>query len=100
MRWSDEWRVEGNCFGSFRLNALFYADINTKEWWQAKQLCHVCSSRTECREYAVSSDQPDGIWGGMDPKERKRYKRMKPERQAKYVKEVALAVAQYANNSP
>lgn len=100
MRWSDEWRTEGNCFGSIRLNELFYSDLKTTGWWQAKAMCHICRSINECREYAVSSGQPDGIWGGMDPKERERYKRMKPERQAKFVKEVALHVATYANNNP
>jgi len=77
---------------------VFFSDLKTEGWWQAKMICHVCRSISDCREYAVSTKQPEGIWGGMDSKEREKYARMKSERQVKYVKEIALHVATYANN--
>jgi len=37
----------------------------------AKQLCSKCPVRSECREWAIATKQPFGIWGGLDTAERR-----------------------------
>ena len=42
---------------------------------QAKSICEVCAVKKECLEYAVTSKESYGIWGGMTEVERKAYSR-------------------------
>lgn len=37
----------------------------------AKTICDACVVRQECREYAIAHREPEGIWGGLDEKERR-----------------------------
>jgi WhiB family redox-sensing transcriptional regulator len=37
----------------------------------AKAICSRCSVVDACRDYAVSSRQPFGVWGGLDEEERR-----------------------------
>ena len=37
----------------------------------AKAVCARCGVLTECRDYALSSRQPFGVWGGLDEEQRK-----------------------------
>jgi WhiB family redox-sensing transcriptional regulator len=39
---------------------------------KAKAICATCPVREECREYAVTTRQPDGVWGGLTAIERHR----------------------------
>jgi WhiB family redox-sensing transcriptional regulator len=41
----------------------------------ARRLCAECPVRVECLEFAIGNGEPVGIWGGMTPEERVRYKR-------------------------
>lgn len=41
----------------------------------AKRLCRVCPVRAECLDYAVSTNQLYGVWGGMSERERTRQRR-------------------------
>lgn len=36
----------------------------------AKQLCNQCSVRRACLQFALSTREPYGIWGGYNPSER------------------------------
>lgn len=45
---------------------------------RAKKICRGCSVQLECLFYATSNDIDVGVWGGADPAERKRIKRMVP----------------------
>jgi WhiB family redox-sensing transcriptional regulator len=38
---------------------------------RAKAICARCSIRQQCLEYALESQQPDGIWGGASEQERR-----------------------------
>jgi WhiB family redox-sensing transcriptional regulator len=42
---------------------------------EAKKVCLSCEVRVECLEYALSSDERFGIWGGLSERERRRLKR-------------------------
>jgi WhiB family redox-sensing transcriptional regulator len=37
----------------------------------AKQVCAGCSVLMECRDYALTTRQPFGVWGGLDEQERR-----------------------------
>lgn len=41
----------------------------------AKAVCSSCPVNFECLTYAVDTNQPDGIWGGMTLRERRRLRR-------------------------
>jgi hypothetical protein len=43
----------------------------TPEAVYAKQLCKRCPAIQECREYALRYTELYGIWGGLDPTERR-----------------------------
>ncbi|MET9337916.1 MULTISPECIES: WhiB family transcriptional regulator [unclassified Nonomuraea] len=38
---------------------------------RAKAICHGCPVRLPCLDYALATRQADGVWGGMDPAERR-----------------------------
>lgn len=37
----------------------------------AKAVCATCAVIDECRDYALTSRQPHGVWGGLDEEERR-----------------------------
>ena len=37
----------------------------------AKQVCAQCDVLVECRDYALETRQPFGVWGGLDEEERR-----------------------------
>ncbi|MDQ0792043.1 WhiB family transcriptional regulator [Streptomyces sp. B1I3] len=48
----------------------------------AKQICGSCEVRAECLEYAISSGQRFGIWGGASEKELRQLARARQEQAA------------------
>jgi WhiB family redox-sensing transcriptional regulator len=38
---------------------------------EARQICGQCPVRRQCLAYAVAAGEPSGIWGGLDPQERR-----------------------------
>ena len=42
---------------------------------RAKAVCASCPVAGECLSFAIETRQPDGIWGGLTPKERARVRR-------------------------
>lgn len=53
---------------------IFYPEKNT-DGTVAKRLCLKCDVRVECLEYAVDNDERFGIWGGLNERSRRKYKR-------------------------
>lgn len=43
----------------------------------AKAICNRCPIKPVCAEYAIISDEPYGIWGGLTPSERNSIRRRK-----------------------
>lgn len=37
---------------------------------KAKEICSECPVIAECREWAISSREPFGVWGGLSARER------------------------------
>lgn len=42
---------------------------------RARTICAGCGVRRECLDYALTTPEPDGIWGGLTPEERLKLKR-------------------------
>jgi len=38
----------------------------------AKSICALCVVQTQCLNYALTTRQTEGIWGGLTPEERRR----------------------------
>lgn len=49
---------------------LFYTETEDSEA-RAKRTCKACPVTEECLEYALSSGEPFGVWGGLSESERK-----------------------------
>lgn len=44
---------------------------NTPGTFRAKQACSECPLKAECAAEALDLGIPDGIWGGLDPEQRR-----------------------------
>lgn len=55
---------------------LFFADKG--DWAltiKAKMVCRQCPVRTQCLTYAIENNEMHGVWGGMNPQQRKDLRR-------------------------
>lgn len=43
-----------------------------RSWSVAAELCAACPVLIECRAYAVAAREPECLWGGLGPRERRR----------------------------
>ncbi len=49
---------------------------------QAKAVCSRCEVRTPCLDYALTTGQRDGIWGGLSTRQRQLLSRQRTAQQA------------------
>ena len=49
---------------------------------EARHICAMCPVSGQCLAYAVTADEPFGIWGGLDPRERQSLRRQLQRREA------------------
>ncbi len=75
------WREQAACLGA-DLGTFFVGlgqrgqgRISNAAKTRALALCAGCPVRAECLEYAVTTYQDDGIWGGMTASQRIRLRR-------------------------
>lgn len=70
----DFWREGAACFDHPEVD-FFAAPDSSVELTRAKALCAGCSVREQCLVFAIETNQPDGVWGGLTAKERMRVRR-------------------------
>jgi WhiB family transcriptional regulator, redox-sensing transcriptional regulator len=74
---NDSWRAEAACAGID--TALFFPEEESehldRQSADAKSVCADCPVKMACLEFALRTNQPDGIWGGMNETERRRERR-------------------------
>ena len=71
------WRVDAECR---QKNAVYFfapSHFERKEEKHAREgaaraLCGSCKVQTQCLEYALTVQEPHGIWGGLNELERRR----------------------------
>ncbi len=72
---SDErlaWQDGANCTGA---NADLFFPERGASTRTAKGICRECQVREECLEFAITTGEKFGIWGGMSERERRRIRR-------------------------
>jgi WhiB family redox-sensing transcriptional regulator len=42
---------------------------------RAADLCRACSLLDACARYAIASNEPTGVWGGLTPRDRAKLRR-------------------------
>lgn len=68
-----DWRSRSACLNAdpelfFPLSSM---GPSLEQLAQAKQICRRCPVRAECLEFALSTQQTHGVWGGTSEEERK-----------------------------
>ena len=79
----NDWRTKAACKGidpEFFFSSDAAEDAANKNERiereaEAKAVCARCSVRAECLDYAVAAGEKYGIWGGLNPQERRAYVR-------------------------
>lgn len=76
MMWepSPEWRKDAACSGA---DADTFFPIGEDEALAApaKEVCAACPVQEQCLQYALATNQTEGVWGGMTGPERRRLRR-------------------------
>ena len=70
------WRAKGACRGSDAL--IFYPPSDDDSLAvTAKEICSHCPVRKPCLEFALSTREKHGVWGGLTERERRRVLRQR-----------------------
>ena len=67
-----EWQDGANCTGA---NANLFFPERGASTRTAKSICRECKVRGDCLEFAISTGEKFGIWGGMSERERRRVRK-------------------------
>lgn len=71
---NQTWRHLSACRG---VDPDIFYPANEDEAEAAKSVCAACPVRQPCLEYALTSRERDGVWGGATEKERRRLLRQR-----------------------
>lgn len=76
-----DWQLRASCGGRDTL-AFFDAadseDASPERAANAKAICMRCPVIEPCLSYALSANEPFGVWGGLTKHERRQYKWFHP----------------------
>ncbi len=76
----EDWRESAACAGTD--DAFFFpAGEEDSLVEQAKAICAACPVADACLQYALSTNQTEGVWGGMTGSERRRLRRRLRDRE-------------------
>lgn len=70
------WSSEASCHGFSEimmppLEVMIRKEAREKAERQAKAICSVCPVREPCLNEALRNKEPLGVWGGLNPEERR-----------------------------
>jgi len=69
-----EWRDDSACAGAD--DALFFPPAEDESLaMPAKKICAGCPVQQQCLQYALATNQTEGVWGGMSSGDRRRLRR-------------------------
>jgi WhiB family redox-sensing transcriptional regulator len=66
------WQDGANCKGA---NADLFFPERGASTRTAKSICRECAVRADCLEFAITTGEKFGIWGGMSERERRRVRK-------------------------
>jgi WhiB family redox-sensing transcriptional regulator len=90
----EPWTTYAACSGVDDPELFFpmvYGQASVLQIAQAKEVCRRCIARDECLAYALRVGEPDGIWGGATPEERRYLRRPQKQERKEQRKRVAHA---------
>lgn len=61
------WPEEGSCRG---VDPEVFFPISDDEAWRAKEICNVCTVKTDCLAFSLQNRERYGVWGGVTERER------------------------------
>ena len=64
-----DWQDDAACRGS---DTSVFFPVSEADAGEAKAVCAACPVAEACLEHAISTRQPEGVWGGATPTERHR----------------------------
>ncbi|MEV0336592.1 WhiB family transcriptional regulator [Nocardia sp. NPDC050717] len=67
------WQMHATC-RAYDVNDFYDTGQESRKVLAAKKICADCPVLTHCLDHAVTTNEPHGIWGGMTPRERARYR--------------------------
>jgi WhiB family redox-sensing transcriptional regulator len=67
-----DWKLQAACRDLD--TSLFFPDSEA-DAAPAKEVCATCPVREACLQFALTTRQHDGVWGGLSEAERKRVRR-------------------------
>ncbi len=70
----EPWREAAAC-RNLDVAVFFPTDESEDATLEAKAICVTCPVAESCLQYALSTNQPEGVWGGLDSNERRRLRR-------------------------
>ena len=74
---TDDWRANSACRDTDP--ALFFPVGTTgpalEQIASAKAVCDTCESKDPCLQFALSTNQDSGVWGGTSEEERRKLRR-------------------------
>jgi WhiB family redox-sensing transcriptional regulator len=68
------WRQRAACQG---LDADIFYPISEEDAEEAKSICALCPVRQPCLEHALVNREREGVWGGLNERERRRVSRQR-----------------------
>jgi WhiB family transcriptional regulator, redox-sensing transcriptional regulator len=74
---ASSWRFRGRCADTDP-ELFFPTRPARRQVSRAKAVCAQCPVKAECLEWALTTGQIDGVWGGLDEKERAVLRRRRP----------------------
>ena len=83
-----DWQDDAECRGA---DTTVFFPVSEADAGPAQAICATCPVAEACLEYAISTRQPDGVWGGLTPTERHRLirRRQKAARKARAAADAA-----------
>ena len=69
-----EWRDDSACSGADS-DVFFPPGEDESLAMQAKKICALCPVQEKCLQYALATNQTEGVWGGMSSGDRRRLRR-------------------------
>jgi WhiB family redox-sensing transcriptional regulator len=70
-RWEESARCAGEALETFYAPESLKGRRLEESVERAKTICKSCPVLNQCREYALRSAEPYGVWGATTPRERK-----------------------------
>lgn len=68
------WRQKAACRG---VDPDIFYPVTEEDAEEAKAICAGCPARQTCLEWAITSRERDGVWGGATERERRRMLRQR-----------------------